>query len=112
MGDPPAMAKAVRASVKLGRFQKKTLKLLNLLRGNLKSAFAAYIHFNSKSLHRRGLGSQRSRGTLRVGGVCHLDVIRAMASHELIASNSVEYGIHNRPLWRRNSPSPIGFARR
>ena len=57
------------------------------------------------------LASMRAVGFVGAVGVGHLDVVRLVPGHHLVARHAVGHGVHDRPLRRRGVPAALGFVR-
>ena len=57
------------------------------------------------------LANKARRAARLIGRVGHLDVVRLVPAHHLIASDSLQDGVHDRPLGSGQPPALFGFFR-
>ena len=104
-GATPAMAVTkyrVITEGELGFKRGNTFFALKMTGADFETRFAEECSFHRK----------RSVGALGVVAIGHLNVIGFMASHHLIARDTVKNGVHNRPLRSRTAPTPFRLFHR
>src|ERR1700737_4539240 len=69
----------------------------------------ADANVHSKIAERRGLHCQRPVRCCCVGRICHLDVVRLVTRHHLIARDAVSDRMHDGPLRSGDAPSSFGL---
>ena len=70
---------------------------------------SADCDFQSQRFCHTRLGQHGIIGGFRGSGVSDLDMIGFVSAHHLIAIDSVEYRVHDGPLWRGRIPTALGF---
>src|SRR6202011_4833564 len=57
------------------------------------------VDFETELMHDSGFGKHCQASTAAVRTVRDLDMIRFVSSHHLVASYTLQNGVHDRPLW-------------
>src|SRR5690606_279461 len=69
----------------------------------------ADVYLDSKFCQSRGFYSARFCCLSGIGGVDHMDMVRLVLGHELVAAHAVQYRVHNRPFFGGVFPTSLGF---